>query len=902
MFSLVTASLLGCGAVVALGATPAAAAIGSPTDLTTAGQACATEAPGPYLSPVRLNDADAVVLKGSYSGEPETAEQIADFQVWDITAPDERQQWRDGVDEDDHEVYIQLEDPSRQLDGVTYAWRVRVLDGDSASPWSGTCYFTVDRSGGAAPAVTSADYPPGGWDDAYGEVDLPGRFTFTSVSDDTVAYRYRFYSSEVSSDWDWIDVPAEPAGGPATVTWAPPGAGHNSLTVYAVDRAGNTSESAHYEFYVRETRPVIWSTAYPDWSTNLDYNVGVPGEFEFTANLPGTVSFAWYIDGDGPSGTVDAGSDGKATTMIAPTRAGRQNLYVQSVDGDGVKHPARRYEFVVDNAPKVTGDVDRGVVRGSSLRFHFAPRMPDVQAYLYWTRDYDGENADRKVTLPAGADGSADLTWTATNDNERTQAIYVQSRSADGTLSEPRYLSISVSDASPWVTRTGGDAIGSTATLKARTDMVEPTEYEIVVNQDESTRRVLPAAADGTVTFQHPVEKRGLTSVSVVARNAAGVRTGNGGTSWQVTDAPTAASADFLTGDGKIAPGTFTFTARQAGAVKYEYRIGGDYQTVEAGADGSATVNWTPPDSGYYSLYVSSVTAAGAKSYEAYYSFHIAPDPLTVTAVAQGSVLKGGVRTITITGTGLTEYDRITVTPASGPELTATVQSVSADHKVTTAEVDLTSAAEGRASVAVRPNDWSDAVTLANAFTITTPVTIRSVAGPAISGTAAVGSTVRASTGQWSPAGTAVTYQWSANGSAIDGATAATYVIPAPQLGKRLTVTVTATKAGLAPVPATSAATPPVAKGPASRTTAPPQITGTARVGGTVHASTGTWSPAADSYRYEWRVGGVPAATTAASLKLTAPMRGKTVTVTVTGVKAGHHDGRATSPAVTVQP
>ncbi|MFI9640506.1 IPT/TIG domain-containing protein [Micromonospora sp. NPDC051925] len=807
---------IGCGTVVGANVTPAAADVGGPTALTTAGQACATQAPGPYLSPDRLNDAHAVVLQGSWTDASQSADPQADFQVWDVTRPDEPQQWRDGVDQRNNRVYIQLEDPARQLDGVTYAWRVRVLDGAATSPWSDTCYFTLDRTGGPAPAVASTKYPSGNWENAGGEVGVAGDFVFTSASDDTVSYRYRFYSGETGGDDDYSTVPATSLGGPATVAWTPEGASHHSVTVYALDRAGNWSDRTVYEFWVRETRPSVFSSAYPDWSTNLDYGVGVPGAFEFTANVPGTRSFAWRIDGGGPSGSVAADADGKATAMIAPTRVGRQTMYVRSITSDGTTHPERAYTFVVDNAPRVTGDVDRSVVIGSSLRFHLAPRMPDVESYLYWRRDHNGNEPDQKTALPAGADGTADLTWTATNENMNTQALLVQSRSADGTLSEPRFISISVWDASPYVTRSGGDALGSTATFTARTEMANVAEYEVLLNRDPATRQVLPAAADGTVSFRYTLTKRGYTYVTVVARNAAGVRTGEGGTSWSVTDSPVVVSTDFpSSGSGRIAPGTFTFTPRQPGAVKYAYQVAGVEETVAAAADGTATITWTPPDSGYHTLYVKSRTADGVESMQTSYSFYVAPDPLTVTSVSPASVAAGGVRTITVTGTGFHQEDQVTVTPTGGAALTATVRSVSADHRTLTAEVDLTSAAVGRASVSVRPDSWSDAVSLADAFSITGSPAIRAVTAPAIIGMVAVGVRVRASAGQWSPAATAYTYQWAADGTAISGATGPTYLVPASRVGRRLTVTVTATSPGYSSAQATSKATMPVGKGAA---------------------------------------------------------------------------------------
>jgi len=68
-----------------------------------------------------------------------------------------------------------------------------------------------------------------------------------------------------------------------------------------------------------------------------------------------------------------------------------------------------------------------------------------------------------------------------------------------------------------------------------------------------------------------------------------------------------------------------------------------------------------------------------------------------------------------------------------------------------------------------------------------------------------------------------------------------------------------------------------------------------------VYATPGLWWPQADRYRYEWRLDGVVIhGATRASLKLASAMRNKRLTVTVIAVKAGHADGSATSPPVTV--
>lgn len=895
--ALVTASALGVGTAMGLGITPAAAALGAPAGLTTSGQACAGEAPGPYLSPVMLNSARAVVLQGTVAGAPDDAELEADFQVWDVAAPEQRQQWLRDVAEEDDSVYVQLEDDAKQLDGVTYAWRVRVLDGATATPWSETCHFTIDRTRGEAPQVVSAQYPGGSWDGASGAIGVPGTFRFKPVTGDVASYRYRFYSAELAEHHDWSAIELAEVGDEATVDWTPATAGHHSVTVAAIDRAGNWSEEAVHVFYVRETRPAIWSADYPESGANLDFNVGVPGAFELHSNVADTASFAWRIDADGPSGSVPADAEGEATAMIAPARAGRQTLYVQIVTRNGTKHPARAYEFLVDNGPKLTGDVDKGVIIGSSLTFHLEPRTANVDAYLYWP----SEQPDKKVTVPARPDGTADLVWTATETD--VGGLRIQSRSKDGTLSEPRWTSVSVDGAEPTVTRSGGGDFGTPATFTARTRMANVADYVVTLNRVKSTEQVLRPAADGSVNFTYTPKDAGYNYVTVVARNAAGVQTVEGGESWSVSDAPHVTSAEFpAMGTGRLAPGTFTFSARRPGTTAYEYSLNfGSYRSIPVRADGTAVLDWTPPSARVYYLTVRSVSGT-TRSLTTQHNFEVEEAVATVTSLSPSSVSRGGVRTVTIAGTGLHTRDVVEVTPVSGPKLTATVRTVSADRKTMTAEVDVTSAALGRAALTLRPYGGTRPAVLADALTITAPPVLAVVQRPVVTGTATVGSSLKATAGTWNPAATTYRYQWSANGVAVQGATGATLTVPASLLGKRLTVTVTAERAGHTSAKSSSVATAAVGKGKAPRATRAPKVTGTARVGRTVKVDTGAWSARVDSYRFEWRVAGkLVRGATGRSLKLTASLKSKKVTVTVIARRTGYTDGRATSAAVTVR-
>lgn len=77
---------------------------------------------------------------------------------------------------------------------------------------------------------------------------------------------------------------------------------------------------------------------------------------------------------------------------------------------------------------------------------------------------------------------------------------------------------------------------------------------------------------------------------------------------------------------------------------------------------------------------------------------------------------------------------------------------------------------------------------------------------PTISGVAAVGQTLTATPGTFSGGFLTLSYQWKADGVAILGATALTYLLTATETGKVITITETATN-GAGSASATSAAT-----------------------------------------------------------------------------------------------
>jgi alpha-tubulin suppressor-like RCC1 family protein len=131
---------------------------------------------------------------------------------------------------------------------------------------------------------------------------------------------------------------------------------------------------------------------------------------------------------------------------------------------------------------------------------------------------------------------------------------------------------------------------------------------------------------------------------------------------------------------------------------------------------------------------------------------------------------------------------------------------------------------------------------------------------PAISGKPEEGQTLSASTGAW--AGTepfTYTYQWTTCNSSgescsnISGATSSTYKLTSSSVGQTLRIVVTAKNSVESTKATSSASSVVIAPSPPSNTGLP-VISGTARDGITLSASTGTWTGTTPiSYAYQWQ-------------------------------------------------
>ncbi len=179
------------------------------------------------------------------------------------------------------------------------------------------------------------------------------------------------------------------------------------------------------------------------------------------------------------------------------------------------------------------------------------------------------------------------------------------------------------------------------------------------------------------------------------------------------------------------------------------------------------------------------------------------------------------------------------------------------------------------------------------------PQDFTTVGTPVIGGTVKVGGTVTLDTGTWVPTPTTTQIRWTANGQAqasLDDKTS--FTAGASLVGKQLVATVTQQRTGYKTTTVQSggvtvqAGTIPTSKNPT--------ISGTPRVGDTLHATSGTWSAVLSpvTATYQWRSDGVdiPGAT-GADYRLTADDLGATIRVVQLVVAAGYDSATLTSKA-----
>ncbi|MFI5758193.1 hypothetical protein [Streptomyces sp. NPDC051569] len=268
-----------------------------------------------------------------------------------------------------------------------------------------------------------------------------------------------------------------------------------------------------------------------------------------------------------------------------------------------------------------------------------------------------------------------------------------------------------------------------------------------------------------------------------------------------------------------------------------------------------------------------------------------------VTGITPATGVTGTKVTVNVSGSALRESDKVRIS-SGGTTIESTTVSVAPDRRTLTAALDLTNAATGSWALSViTTNGWHYS---SGQFTVTAPQPPANSTAPTIAGTVRVGTGLVARTGTWTPTPTSYTYQWKLDGVAIPGATASSYVPTAAQLGKKLSVTVKANRTGHASGAAGTTGIA-VARGVAPKATTLPPVSGTAKVGRTLTAKRGTWTPTPTSYGYQWYANGKAVkGATKSTFVLTRAQRSLRITVKVTALRTGHSSGYAYGKATAV--
>ncbi|MGK5743174.1 hypothetical protein [Micromonospora sp. URMC 103] len=426
-----------------------------------------------------------------------------------------------------------------------------------------------------------------------------------------------------------------------------------AFAVRAADRWATSDWSAECRFTVDTVSPpapTVSSAVYPaGWSSPGHGGPGMAGEFTFTSVADDLAGYRY-----GPTGAtqyVDADASGSATINYTPERYGLNRLYVQAVDRTGNQSAATIYEFNVRNTAPTVVDGDPDAAPGQPRGFTFTPNMADVVEYVYRL------DAGTEKTVAAAADGTATATVTPVAGRN---TLHVRSRTRDGVLSGDANYGFHVSGApavssEQWpLDGSAGAPAGTAGTFVLRPRMPDAVEYVYVFDYGEP--QTVPAGPEGVATIPFTPRDAGRHTLDVFSRSSDGTESETAYLSFEVASvAPTVYSEVYrqnLTGGGPGVQGSFTFTPHPgtAAVTSYVYEFRGEPErTVTAGADGIATIEWTPREfdsewGGWNELRVRARTATGQTTDAQYYAFQVDPkDPLVTSEVFgwQGGAVVG---------------------------------------------------------------------------------------------------------------------------------------------------------------------------------------------------------------------------------------------------------------------
>ncbi|AEI13376.1 Ig domain protein [Cellulomonas gilvus] len=446
----------------------------------------------------------------------------------------------------------------------------------------------------------------------------------------------------------------------------------------------------------------------------------------------------------------------------------------------------------IDTRAPVTG-IDH--VRGAtSATFTLTPTDPEPGAGLSRTLFSYGPSTD--------PESSENVMWATYDepfgvslDADRPVYVHVRSQDLAGNQEETRTVELAatgplaVTPAAPVLTAprcVEGEAVDGSLAIPATTGVVY---------------RIGGATVTGTVAVP-----AGQT-VTVVARPATGYTFV--GDAQVVSFVVTAAVPDCTPAPRHVEPGTVTVTGtptvgRRLTATAAGWGPDGVRLAYQWYADGTAVLGGNAPSlvltpahagatitvraTGFGDGLVTASLMSGPVGRVARATF-VAPRPTVAGTLKVGSTLTARLGTWQPAPTGVTYRwlaDGTTITGATGSTLRLTSKHVG--KKIAVA-VTGTRAGYTTVTVTSVARTWS---LQAGAVTI--------------SGTPAVGKTLRADPGTWGPGTVTLRYQWKVNGVAVTGATSRTYTVRGADRGDKVTVTVTGSKTGFPTTSRTSGA------------------------------------------------------------------------------------------------
>ncbi|GAB2968784.1 hypothetical protein GCM10027184_17190 [Saccharothrix stipae] len=259
-----------------------------------------------------------------------------------------------------------------------------------------------------------------------GPIGRERKFSVTATMPDAVSFTYRVDNGPQTT------VPAS-AGGTAELAFTPTEVGWYELSVFSTNGEGVRSGAATVEFHADGAAPVVTSTDYPAWQ--VSGRPGVKGAFSLSSQLPDVVEYRYWFEGE-PERVVPANPDGTASFDFTPTKPGWWYMYVKAVSRTGLVSAHARHDFQVKAfeptvaSPQYPPDGSGGVRVGEPIEFTFTSALPESTEFVYWLE------FGPQITVPAGPDGTATITYTPTN--AYTHRLRVFSRTPEGYVSGTR--------------------------------------------------------------------------------------------------------------------------------------------------------------------------------------------------------------------------------------------------------------------------------------------------------------------------------------------------------------------------------------------------------------------------------------------------------------------------------